>query len=258
MASDWLATQGIERPNESGEGIGSEGGSGAGQNGTGITTDMAKENALSTAVSLANSSASGLKEIRDTKAYRDARAKYEEAGGSRDRFDELVDERANVTGGHFPDGSGVVSSSTTGLWSGWDNLTVKVGDKEIKNVTVSYKKDGTGKASAEAEEAIRAYSNQNPDDGWIAMYDNEPYIYWRGYWRKVTGNHSDEKWNTGYKELKEAMYNHLNSYKTGGLADFTGPAWLDGTPSKPEYVLNAAQTERFFSLIDILEGIDTK
>jgi hypothetical protein len=46
-------------------------------------------------------------------------------------------------------------------------------------------------------------------------------------------------------------------YKTGGLADFTGPAWLDGTPSRPEYVLNAAQTEKFFSLIDILEHYDT-
>jgi hypothetical protein len=46
-------------------------------------------------------------------------------------------------------------------------------------------------------------------------------------------------------------------YKTGGLADFTGPAWLDGTPSRPEYVLNAAQTEKFFSLIDVLEHYDT-
>jgi hypothetical protein len=45
-------------------------------------------------------------------------------------------------------------------------------------------------------------------------------------------------------------------YKTGGLADFTGPAWLDGTRSRPEYVLNADQTERFFSLIDVLEKYD--
>jgi hypothetical protein len=49
----------------------------------------------------------------------------------------------------------------------------------------------------------------------------------------------------------------LRKYKTGGVADFTGPAWLDGTPSKPEYVLNSAQTERFFSLIDVLEKYDT-
>jgi hypothetical protein len=38
------------------------------------------------------------------------------------------------------------------------------------------------------------------------------------------------------------------------MADFTGPAWLDGTPSRPEYVLNSAQTERFFSLVDVLEN----
>ena len=51
---------------------------------------------------------------------------------------------------------------------------------------------------------------------------------------------------------------HAIKYATGGLADFTGPAWLDGTPSRPEYILNAAQTERFFSLIDVLEEYDTK
>jgi hypothetical protein len=45
-------------------------------------------------------------------------------------------------------------------------------------------------------------------------------------------------------------------YETGGMADFTGLAWLDGTPSRPEYVLNADQTERFFSLVDMLERYD--
>lgn len=65
---------------------------------------------------------------------------------------------------------------------------------------------------------------------------------------------------TGLESRKgdyDALYNILKGkirFKTGGLADFTGPAWLDGTPSKPEYILNAAQTERFFSLIDVLEN----
>ena len=44
-------------------------------------------------------------------------------------------------------------------------------------------------------------------------------------------------------------------YKTGGLADFTGPAWLDGTKSRPEYVLNATQTKSFFELVDVLEDL---
>jgi hypothetical protein len=64
--------------------------------------------------------------------------------------------------------------------------------------------------------------------------------------------------NTKLYEKYFGMLRGKTAYKTGGLADFTGPAWLDGTPSKPEYVLNSAQTERFFSLIDVLEGIDTK
>ena len=41
-------------------------------------------------------------------------------------------------------------------------------------------------------------------------------------------------------------------YATGGLADYTGPAWLDGTPSKPELVLNAADTKNFLALKDVL------
>ena len=35
----------------------------------------------------------------------------------------------------------------------------------------------------------------------------------------------------------------LTRYQTGGLNTQTGLAWLDGTPSKPEYVLNSEQTE---------------
>lgn len=43
-------------------------------------------------------------------------------------------------------------------------------------------------------------------------------------------------------------------YKTGGLADYTGPAWLDGTPSKPELVLNATDTRNFLALRDVLSS----
>lgn len=41
----------------------------------------------------------------------------------------------------------------------------------------------------------------------------------------------------------------------GGLADFTGPAWLDGTKSSPELVLNAQDTHNFILLKDILSDI---
>ena len=44
-------------------------------------------------------------------------------------------------------------------------------------------------------------------------------------------------------------------YKRGGLANYTGPAWLDGTPTKPELILNAQDTKNFIALKDILSGV---
>ena len=44
-------------------------------------------------------------------------------------------------------------------------------------------------------------------------------------------------------------------YATGGLADYTGPAWLDGTPAKPELVLNATDTKNFIALKDVLSNV---
>lgn len=47
----------------------------------------------------------------------------------------------------------------------------------------------------------------------------------------------------------------LPAYKTGGLATQTGLAWLDGTKSRPELVLNARDTENFIQLKDVLSNL---
>lgn len=44
-------------------------------------------------------------------------------------------------------------------------------------------------------------------------------------------------------------------YLTGGLADYTGPAWLDGTKSRPELILNAKDTQNFIQLKDVLSSL---
>lgn len=64
---------------------------------------------------------------------------------------------------------------------------------------------------------------------------------------------ADGIWGPNTKKAFDAS--SLKAYKSGGLADFTGPAWLDGTKSKPEYILNADQTKAFFTLVDILSGL---
>ena len=47
--------------------------------------------------------------------------------------------------------------------------------------------------------------------------------------------------------------NKLMLYATGGMADYTGPAWLDGSPQAPERVLSPKQTALFETMVQTLE-----
>lgn len=61
----------------------------------------------------------------------------------------------------------------------------------------------------------------------------------------------------GSGDLGWVTKSQLKGYKTGGLVDYTGLAQLDGTPSKPELVLNSVDTENFLKLRDALrDGFD--
>ena len=85
---------------------------------------------------------------------------------------------------------------------------------------------------------------------------------------------SEEIYKTALRELNEArdakhaldqrinaitndittLQNQLSTlqFASGGLSTSTGPAWLHGTPSKPELVLNANDTRNFLALRDVL------
>ena len=57
--------------------------------------------------------------------------------------------------------------------------------------------------------------------------------------------------------MNEAMKTiKVTSYLSGGLADYTGPAWLDGSKSAPELVLNSRDTANLLSAVDIVRAID--
>lgn len=61
----------------------------------------------------------------------------------------------------------------------------------------------------------------------------------------------------GSGDLGWVSKSQLKGYKTGGLVDYTGLAQLDGTPNKPELVLNSVDTENFLKLRDALrDGFD--
>ena len=63
-----------------------------------------------------------------------------------------------------------------------------------------------------------------------------------------------KSWWNGYGGYATKAINKWSQFATGGLADYTGPAWLDGTPSKPELVLNSTDTKNFLALRDVLSS----
>lgn len=66
-----------------------------------------------------------------------------------------------------------------------------------------------------------------------------------------------EKKTTSYLDDKNSIgTGDLKYFATGGVADFTGPAWLDGSASKPERVLNAQQTASFDRLVNVLDDMN--
>lgn len=88
----------------------------------------------------------------------------------------------------------------------------------------------TEKFGADNAKKIQDYINAHYNDN--SLYD---------YWVR-----------SGYSSLSQFYY---SAFKNGGLADYTGVAWLDGTPNKPEMVLNASDTSNFIALKDAMKDI---
>ena len=93
----------------------------------------------------------------------------------------------------------------------------------------------------------------------ILVADNDPN---KAYTNLNVTTNSPDKYQHYYtnaaRRIQEATTGNtlkFAAYKTGGLADFTGPAWLDGTKAKPELVLNQRDTENFIQLKDILRSL---
>ena len=95
---------------------------------------------------------------------------------------------------------------------------------------------------------IRYAKNLTAPSGTLGMWMGEFKRLGSTWWLPMSWNGiNDEDGKIWYWNNKKKIF------KTGGLADFTGPAWLDGTKSSPEAVLNAAQTKAFMRLGRYLE-----
>ena len=85
--------------------------------------------------------------------------------------------------------------------------------------------------------------------------DNDPRKYYvvdtYGEWVGISAR-SDAKTPSYWVNSKDGK---ISKYKNGGLVDYTGLAWVDGSKSNPEYVLNANDTENLMKLTEDLRKI---
>lgn len=57
------------------------------------------------------------------------------------------------------------------------------------------------------------------------------------------------------EKIKIKKYASVKKYASGGIADYTGLAWIDGTLQKPETVLDANDSKNFIELKDVLSDL---
>lgn len=156
--------------------------------------------------------------------------------------------------------TGVDYNSTLGgfTYTGMTKTSSK--NKSSSSSSSKNKGSGTKKVNKKISIGSRVRANSNSliystsygEGGAPQLYTNDP-VYTvidenNGYY--LTRYHKLGSGYTGWFRKRD-----LTPYKTGGIADFTGPAWLDGTKSNPELILNARDTENFIALKDILSSI---
>ena len=116
--------------------------------------------------------------------------------------------------------------------------------------SVSYKRE---KVSSSSGSNNNNNNNNNVSNNTGTNYTTVKATYANG---KVVTYSANSDWQSlvAYWE-KQWGKATITKYATGGLADFTGPAWLDGSKSRPELVLNAKDTQNFIQLKDILASV---
>ena len=125
------------------------------------------------------------------------------------------------TSGNKQASTDIIKGIAAAIWceenDGWGD------DPERKRKLIS-------KFNEETRNKIQTYINKHSDNGDI-------YRYW------VNVLH------------RNAKAFHYNKFKEGGLATLTGPAWLDGTPDRPEIVLNAVDTKNILAAVESIRSV---
>ena len=149
-------------------------------------------------------------------------------------YDAITGKYKNINGiqNKKPNPAPVTQPQTQTNSGNWNNRTAtSLGNHVNVHATPN------GQVVRQVNFGNRFEVNGEQQDGWVRV--------------RVQHNGRDlsEGWDYGWIRQEWVKYDR---YAKGGLADFTGPAWLDGSKTHPELVLNARDTENFIALKDIL------
>lgn len=143
------------------------------------------------------------------------------------------------------------ASDTTGLDQDEGTTTLKEGAKGVNNIMVS-----AGTTTAKkityflTDKDAKNYMSKNVS---TKKFNGKTYYVYNGQYYGSNPLEADyDVFPFGANINLKGGVRMYKKYATGGLADYTGPAWLDGTKSRPELVLNQKDTQNFLQLKDVL------
>lgn len=118
------------------------------------------------------------------------------------------------------------------------------GDRS-KKVDV-YNKSGTKTGDKFSNGEASGWGDKNGTAGDIITVGSKRYVYFSPAGGYVDTTHFQKAGGWGERGASERYY------RSGGIVDYTGPAWVDGSKTKPEAFLNPFQTEQIAALADTL------
>lgn len=151
--------------------------------------------------------------------------------------------------------TGITGQSLTSAVSGI-KIKAQQREQDWKNTISQHKssKDSSGKQ--------RNYVFSTGTDSYYFSTQQEMQD-WYNKWKnsgKISGLTKDSKGNFAAKAKKRTGkhgFSNLSGFKyaDGGLVNYTGPAWVDGTQNKPEAFLNAEDTKRIGQAAELLANL---
>lgn len=167
----------------------------------------------------------------------------------KDQWNEMVNAQKQPEQSELPDQSLGAKPEEVEEESGFKpNGKLEPGDEAtIKSASGGeYLYTSYGNAKKKKTSGRNGFALADSDATVVKLSSDKNYV-------QISGEFYDPKTYVKKDMLGWLHKKFLKGYALGGIADFTGPAWLDGSPAKPERILSAAQTEAFDRLVFTLD-----